>query len=300
MKIPTNTYSPYIVHGLMLLMVTLVASSFPIGEMITSGLPPEVMMFIRFLTAALLFSPYVFIKNGWHFPDKNKLFQYSLLSVPLVVFFWCMFEGLRYTSALNTGAIYTIVPAITAFYVLFINREKTSKRRSLGLVVGTLGAIWIVFRGDIHALIQLKFNYGDSLFLFGCLFLGVYNPLIKKFYSDEPMEVMTFWVISIGSVWLLLLSMPSFSDVAWENVSYSVYAGILYLALFTTLITFFLLQFGTLWIGATNVAAYSFLTPILVVILNFLLGVGHFEWLLLPGILLVLLAMFLVQREEVR
>ncbi len=298
MKTSTKSYSMIYIHGLMLLMVALVASSFPVGALITSELPPEIMMLVRFLLAALLFSPYVFFKNGWHLPTREKLAVYAVLSVPLVVFFWCMFEGLRYTTALNTGAIYTLVPTITAFYVFLLNRERPGKWRFLGLLIGTSGALWIVFRGDLSAFVQMKLNHGDSLFLLGCLFLGAYNPLIKKFYTGEAMEVMTFWVISFGSVWLLLLSIPTLSTVAWRDVQSSVYLGILYLALFTTLATFFLLQIGTLMLGATRVAAYSFLTPAFVVIINLISGVDMFQWQLLPGILLVLLAMFLVQMQD--
>ncbi|WP_428035289.1 DMT family transporter [Amphritea sp.] len=290
-------YSRALIHLLMLLMVALVASSFPVGALITEGLPPEVMMLIRFVLAALLFAPYVFIKNGWHLPEACRLLGYAILSIPLVVFFWCMFEALRYTSALNTGAIYTTVPAITAFYVFFINRETTGKRRASGLLLGTLGALWIVFRGDLNSLLQLDINRGDLLFLLGCLFMGTYNPLIKKFYAGEPMEVMTFWVISFGAIWLLLLSMPNLGQIAWTEVDINVYLGVLYLAVFTTLVSFFLLQLGTITLGATQVAAYGFLTPIFVVILNLLFGSAVFQWQLLPGIVLVLIAMLLVQRD---
>lgn len=294
--IPSNT----LVHTLMLLMVVLVASSFPIGKMITSDLPPELLVFIRFLLAALCFAPYVFIKNGFHLPGQKQLLVYTLLSIPLVVFFWCMFEGLRYTSALNTSAIYTTVPAITALYVLLINQEKTGKRRALGLLLGSLGALWIIFHGDLEGLLELKLNYGDALFMIGCLFMGAYNPLIKKLYSGEPMEVMTFWVICIGSVWLLVLALPALETQVWADVSIEVYAGIAYLSIFTTLITFFLLQFGTLKLGPTQVASYGFLTPIFVVILNFFIGTGGFQWQLLPGFFLVLIAMTLVHKSDTK
>lgn len=292
----STTQSNTLVHTLMLLMVALVASSFPVGKTIATGLPPELLVFIRFLLAALCFAPYVFIKNGWHLPTNRKLLVYTLLSIPLVAFFWCMFEALRYTSALNTSTIYTTVPAITALYVLFINREKTSKRRALGLLLGTLGALWIIFRGDIQELLQMKLNYGDALFLIGCLFMGAYNPLIKKFYSGEPMEVMTFWVIAIGSIWLLMLALPALKTQVWSQVSMDVYIGTAYLAIFTTLITFFLLQFGTLRLGPTQVASYGFLTPVFVVILNFVSGIDGFQWQLFPGVLLILTAMVLVQK----
>lgn len=293
----THTPSKPLVHTMMLLMVALIASSFPVGKMITTGLPPELLVFIRFLLAALCFAPYVFIRNGWHLPNQKKLLAYTVLSIPLVVFFWCMFEGLRYTSALNTSTIYTTVPAITALYVLLINREKTSKRRALGLLLGTLGALWIIFQGDIQGLLQMKLNYGDALFMIGCLFMGTYNPLIKKFYSGEPMEVMTFWVIGIGSVWLLILALPALKTQVWSGVSIDVYIGTAYLAIFTTLVTFFLLQFGTLRLGPTQVASYSFLTPVFVVILNFVIGIDGFQWQLIPGVFLIVIAMILVQKS---
>ena len=167
-------------HWLMILSVILAASSFPVGAAITNDLPPSVMMFIRFLLAAMLFAPYVFLKHGFLLPSCKSLFNYMVLSIPLAVFFWCMFESLRFTSVLNTGALYTLVPAITAIYSFFINREVTNRTRSLGLLIGTIGALWIVFRGDYVALLELKFNHGDLVFIVGCLFLGFYNPLVKN------------------------------------------------------------------------------------------------------------------------
>lgn len=284
-------------HGLMLLTIILVASSFPVGSAITNALPPEVMMFIRFLLAAILFAPYVFIKNGLTFPSFKKMIHYTILSVPLVAFFWCMFESLRYTSVFNTGALYTLVPAITAVYALFINQEVTYKLRSFGLFIGTLGALWIVFRGSYSAFIGLELNYGDLIFIVGCLFLGLYNPLVKKLYNGEPMEIMTFWVLLSGAGWLLIASGNSISSIHWYGIESRVYGGILYLSLFSTLITFFLLQLCIVRIGATKVAAYGFLTPIFVMIISISIGMDKFEIITLPGILLVILAMFIIQQE---
>ena len=284
-------------HGLMLLTIILAASSFPVGAAITNELPPAVMMFVRFLLAAILFAPYVFIKNGLVFPSSKKIIHYTILSIPLVVFFWSMFESLRYTSVTNTGALYTLVPAITAVYALFINREITNKFRSLGLFLGTLGALWIVFRGDYGALIGLKLNYGDFIFILGCLFLGLYNPLVKKFYSGEPMEIMTFWVLFLGSGLLLIISAESILSIEWHNIERNVYGGILYLSLFSTLITFFLLQLCIVKIGATKVAAYGFLTPIFVILISISVGMDEFELITLPGMLLIIIAMFIIQKK---
>lgn len=285
-------------QGLMLLTIILAASSFPVGAAITNKLSPEIMMFLRFFLAAFLFLPYVLIKNGFSIPPTKKLLYYLILSIPLAVFFWCMFESLRFTSVLNTGALYTIVPAITAICAFLINRELTGKRRSIGLIIGTVGALWIVFRGDFDAFITLKLNYGDYIFLLGCLFLGLYNPLVKRFYSGEPMEIMTFWVLFFGSMLLLIVSGATILEINWSSIGYDVYGGIFYLSLFSTLITFFLLHYCTVRIGATKVAAYGFLTPVFVIIISVLVGIDEFEIIIIPGLVLIIGAMILIQRDK--
>jgi len=283
----------------MLLAIILAASSFPVGAAITKELPPEILMFLRFLLASALFAPFVFIKHGIKLPSRRALLNYNILSIPLVVFFWCMFESLRYTSILNTGALYTIVPAITAVFALLINREMTGKIRSFGLLLGTMGALWIVFRGNLDSFLGLEINYGDFIFLVGCLFLGLYNPLVKRTYEGEPMEVVTFWVLLSGSVWLLVVSLKGITHVHWLNVEQNVYLSILYLSLFSTLITFFVINFSTVRIGATKVAAYGLLTPVFVIIMSILFGMEPFETVTIPGLLLILGAMFLIQRDGI-
>jgi len=59
-----------------------------------------------------------------------------------------MFEGLRYTSVINIGALITLVPVGTAVWAFIDNRDTPTTLRSLGLVLGTLGALLVVFRGD--------------------------------------------------------------------------------------------------------------------------------------------------------
>jgi len=155
-----------------------------------------------------------------------------------------------------------------------------------------------VFRGDINGLLNLEFNTGDLIFLVGCLFMGAYSPLVKKIYAGEPMEVMTFWVIFMATLLLFILSLDNFDQVQWLAVESRVYLGLAFLAIFTTLFSFFVLQMATVKIGATKVAAYGFLTPIMVIALSAVLGDGVVGWNIAPGVMLVLLAMLLINGEK--
>jgi drug/metabolite transporter (DMT)-like permease len=285
------------IHGLMLLAIILAASSFPVGAIITNELPPAVLMFIRFLIAALLFLPLVLHKHGIKVPGPKLLLRYAVLSAPLAAFFWCMFESLRYTSVVNTGALYTLVPAFTAISAYFINKEITNNFRILGLLVGTAGALWIVFRGNIDLLLSVHLNYGDVIFILGCISLSLYNPMIRRLHTDEPMVVLTFWILMTGSIWLLLLSIGKIPQIDWKHIDDSVYLWTIYLAVFSTLITFFIINFSTVKIGATKVAAYGFLTPLFVILISLIVGLEKFDVILLPGILLIFGSMIFIQFE---
>jgi len=287
-------------HALMLVAIVLASTSFPIGAFLADKLDPVILMFLRFILAAFMFLPLMAYKHGVAMPSKKSLIGYSLLGIPLAIFFWAMFEALRYTTQLNTSAIYTAVPAITAVFAFFINSEVTERKRALALSICTVGALWIVFRGEWNLFVGAELNYGDLIFLFGCVVLGLYNPMVKRFHSGEPTIVMTFWVLLSGSLWLLIASVGEMSKVNWSGVGVDVYISVLYLSFFTTLVTFFLINYCTMKIGATKVASYGFLTPFFVIIFSVSLGMESFEPQVVPGLVLVLVGMVVIQVGELK
>ena len=284
------------VHALMVLAAILVSTSFVVGKGIADGLDPAVLTLVRFLLAAVLFAPYIHRSHTLALPPWPRLQGYAAISFVLVAFFWCMFASLRYTSALNTSALFTLVPGISGVYGAILLRERLGLSRLLALLFGMVGALWIIFRGEWNLLLALAFNRGDLIFLAGCFAMAFYTPLVKLFYRQEPMAVMTFWVLVTGVGWLILLSAPKLIAIPWRHVAPAVWAGIAYLAVFSTLITFFLTHFATPRIGSTRVMAYSYFYPALVLVLDWLLGQDLPPLMTLPGVIIVLLATVVLQR----
>ena len=285
------------VHLLMLLCAILVSGSFPVGEAISRDLDPAVLTCIRFALASILFAPLIWYRYGLGV-SSAALVRYSLISATLVIFFWCMFYSLRYTTALNTSAIFTLVPSFAGIYAMILNRERLGRPRLIALVLGVVGALWIIFRGDVDLLLSLAWNQGDLIFFVGCLFMGLYTPLVRLLHRGEPMLQMAFWIMVTGTFWLLLLAGPKLVSVAWVDTPNRVWAGIAYLAIFSTIITFFLTQYAILFLGPTRVMAYSYLYPGLVLIIDLLCGGPWPGTILLPGIVIVLAAMIVVQQME--
>ncbi|MEW6428311.1 MAG: DMT family transporter [Thermodesulfobacteriota bacterium] len=284
-------------HLLMLLAAALVSTSFTVAAWSAHRMDPLLLTLCRFLLATLCFAP-IACRHGLVLPAARQLAGYAAISFCLTGFFWLMFFSLRYTSALNTSAIYTLVPGLSGIYGLFLLREKLGGHRLLALLFGMVGALWIIFRGDFARLLALDLNRGDILFFCGCLLMALYTPLVKLLHRKEPMSVMTFWIMATGCGWLLLFAVPRVPSTPWSTIPPSVWAAIAYLAVFTTIVTFYLSQHATLIIGPTRVMAYSYFYPAMVPLIEWALGHGLPPEATYPGIAIVLAATVVLQRPE--
>ncbi|MFC1844092.1 DMT family transporter [Thermodesulfobacteriota bacterium] len=281
----------------MLLASIIVSSSFTVGEAITHGLKPSALLLVRYIVAVVCLAPIVAVNHGFSLPSARRIGGYSLISASTVGFFWCMFESLRYTDALNTSVIFTLVPGISGVYSAVFLKERLGRGRLWALFFGMIGALWVIFRGDPERLLALDVNNGDILFLAGCFMMAAYTPLVKRMHRQESMVIMTFWVLVTGSVWLLLLASSGLGAVDWQGVEMQVWIGIVYLAVFSTIITFYLTHISTLYLGPTRVMAYSYFYPAFVLIINWGLGKGLPPVIILPGVVVVTLATVVLQRE---
>ena len=285
-------------HLLMIVATGLVATSFPVGAAITGGMDSLVLTLLRFVLAAILFAPFVIWRYGFIMPTFRDLVRYAILSACLVGFFWGMFAALRLTSVLNTATIFSLTPAITAGVATVLLKEKLNSASKIALGTGIVGAVWVIFRGDPYALLSFDIGMGDGIFFMGTIALGFYGPLVKYLHRGEPMAQITFWTLVFGAVWLLFLSAPRLSEVVWSAVPITVYGGIAYLSVFTTMFTFFVFQWSATVIGPTKVMSYTYLNPVLAVAIGVALGQEVPPLTIYPGLFLTLIATLVLQRSR--
>jgi drug/metabolite transporter (DMT)-like permease len=124
--------------------------------------------------------------------------------------------------------------------------------------------------------------------------MALYTPLVRLMQRGEPLEVMTFWVLVSGCLWMLPATLYKLGSVSLAGTGSDVWLWIAYLALFSTVVSFYITQYATKMIGPTRTISYSYLYPLLVMVLNFLLGHGWPPLRVMPGIVLSLAAMLLL------
>lgn len=295
---PGRQPHPLLLHGAMLCSAFLVSTSFSVAKTITPHLDPLLLTCCRFILATALFLAMARLQGKIVIPKPRDFFRYSLISVTLVGFFWLMFIALRSTSPLNTAVIFTIVPGISGIYSRLFLGERLGRQRLVALLLAMLGALWVLCEGELQRLLALQLSRGDWIFFIGCLFMAAYTPLVKLLHRGEPMLLMTQWILITGTCWLLILCVPQLHLLTQlQNLPAVVIYGIIYLAIFTTIITFYLTQWATLFLGPTRVAAYSFTYPALILLLEWGLHGTLPGWPTIGGIVLFFLpAMYVLQR----
>ncbi len=280
----------------MALYALLIATSFPVGAAITHSLDPVVITWGRYLVASVLFLGLVLKRERLTWPGWAGLGRYMLIGATLAFFFVAMFEALRWTNTVNTGALFVTMPLISGFFAYVLMRQTAPARQFLYMGVAALGAAWIVFDGSLDNMLALKLGKGEWIFLAGCVSFGLYAPLIKFFHRGESVLTTTFWTLVMGLVLLTAIGGGRLAAVDWPGVPLTAFGGVLYLALFTTAVTFTIASFASIVLPAAKVMSYTYLTPAFVVVLDVLLGGGWPSLSLLAGLVATTAAMVLLQR----
>jgi drug/metabolite transporter (DMT)-like permease len=98
-------------------------------------------------------------------------------------------NGLRFTSATNTGWILTLIPPVTGLLGWFFLKERVRGRQILGLAIATVGVVFFVSKGHPERL-SLGKNLGDVLAFASVITWSIYTIMTKaRLGRYDPLSV---------------------------------------------------------------------------------------------------------------
>jgi drug/metabolite transporter (DMT)-like permease len=277
-----------VAHLAMLVFAVLIAGSFTFGAMAVPYLPPFPLNAVRFGLAALVMGAFTFGLARQPFRWPKAPWRFGINGAFMAIYFVTMFIALEITRPVATSAVYTLVPLMTAVTAFFLVRQRSGAAAILSLVVAGLGAIWVIFRGDLQALLAFDVGQGELIYFVGCVAYAFYTPLLRRFSRGESPLTLSFWTLTATAVWITAAGLPDIVAVNWLAVPPIAWWVILYLAVGPTAICFFLVQFASLHLPAAKVIAYGYLVPAFVIVLEAAIGHG------LPSLSIVLGALVTV------
>ena len=282
-------------HLIIILATFLVGGSFVISQKLSGIIDPISITLLRFVIASLVLVPIIFLNQNYRkklIPTFNRA---MIISFFYSLFFIGLFKALEYTTALNTGTIFTLVPFITAVFSIFIFNQKISLISYLVYFIGIIGTSMVVFRGNLELFISLSLNNGDIIFLLAIFSMALYSICMKYFHKeDDELIVLVFMTLFGGVIWMSLSLIIFDIPLNWTKIGTEEFLYIIYLSILATLVTSYLYQRGTIFLGPKKVMAYIYLNPTAIVIISFLSGLEKINLFMLLGILISALATFIL------
>ncbi len=285
-------------HLAMLVFAFLISSSFTVGQAITAALDPIALTFMRFVFAGLIFLV-ILLASGRSLsrPSLPDLARYGWLALLLILYFVLMFEALRWTDALSTGVIFTLAPPMTVLMSWLVLGQRFSARECAALGIAAIAAVWVMFDGSLEKLTSFSLGKGEIIFLIGAACYAAYSPSVRKLHRSQNLVDLTLWTLIAGLVLLAVYGWQIILDVNWPELPGYVYLGIVHLAVFTTAMSFYLIQYASLHLPSGKVMAYTYLIPAFIVLQNIVLGAPWPSVSVLAGVLVIASAMIILQRS---
>lgn len=275
-------------HWGMLIWAMLIASSFFAAAQVSQTIDPILLTGLRLLFSALMFLPLLLLKNTSPISIRGLL-AHAVLGLLLATYFGSLFEALRYTSAVNTATLYTLVPLMTLLFEVFLLPNPSLKTRLLPMSTAAIGAVLLTLKGSAPG--QLPALYPVLVFGAGCLAMALYSPLSQRFkvraLKGRDPVTMTFWNMLFGALFLLVFCLFSGGWRSALQLSTLDIGWLMYLAVFGTLATFWLLHRAIGVIAPSTVVSYVYLSTLFVTVL-------HWFWLRQQPLMIEILGAALV------
>lgn len=284
-------------HLAMLLFSVLVAGSFSLGVLAANDIAPMALNAVRFWIAAAIIGAIVVARGGVLRAALAAPWRYLVLATVFTIYFVLMFEGLKTAPSVSAAAVFTLTPLLTAAVGWLLLRQGVTPRIAFALTIGALGALWVIFRADLQAMLRFDVGRGELIYFVGCISYSFYTPLVRKLNRGESALVFTFGTLVTGAALLTVLGWSHIISTPWLTLPSVVWVTIFYTAVFASAATFTLLQFAALRLPSSKVMAYTFLTPAWVIVWNVGLGAALPPLAVGFGVAMTIIALVLLLRD---
>ena len=285
-------------HIAMLVFSVSIGGSFSLGSLAANEIHPITLTTLRFIGSAAIMGGAAAAAGLLKWEHASAPWRYVLTGALMGSYFVLMFEGLKTASAVSTSAVFTLTPIMSGVFGWIILRQVTTRRMALALSVGAAGALWVIFRADLTALLTFSVGRGEMIFFVGCIAHALYIPLVRLLNRGESPIVFVFGMCTAGSLVLAVVGWNAIVSTAWSELPPIVWITLAYLTVIATSLSFLAVNYASLRLPSAKVMAYTYLTPTWVILWEGALGHGFPRLAILAGILATIGALLLLLRNE--
>ncbi|MBY0502372.1 MAG: DMT family transporter [Bryobacteraceae bacterium] len=275
------------------LMTFIWALNYIVAKSVARHVPVLPLAALRTVIAGLCVFP-VFLLKGegrWRRQDLPAMLILGLCGVAMNQIFFVM--GMGQTSVAHAAIIAAVAPIQVLLLAALRGQEKLNAMKLSGLAVAFSGV----------GLLQLSKGGGSGATTTGDLFIYASTLLFAGFSvfgKDYTQRLGTFTMTGFAYMLSGLAMLPvvwlTGRHVAWASLAWPVWAGIFYMAAFSSVLAYLIFYYALAWVPASRIAAFSYTQPILASLLGWVLLGESLTLVVIGSAALVLAGVLLVER----
>ena len=231
--------------------------------------------------------------------DFPKIFAASVLGFFLTQITFLV--AIPQITPMDCSIVASLSPIYTMFIAAFAIKEPLSAKKIGGVVLSLCGILYLILNSvtSTSTVVQttpigIVLIVANSLCF--SLYLGVFKPLISKY------SVITFmkWIFLFSTLMSLPFSMKELIAVDFAALPSSYIAELGFLIICATFVTYFLIPIGKKRLRATLVSMYSYVQPLVAIVVSICVGMDTLSWQKIVAAVTVFSGVIVVSRSQHR
>ncbi|MCK5154152.1 MAG: EamA family transporter [Spirochaetales bacterium] len=286
----------------MILVMIIWATFYPIIKYVVVDMDPLVLSFYRYFLGFIPLTPFFIseLRKQSQKPKPCEIVSISLLGfIGITLFSVGLFYGIKLSTAINGALLTNTQPIFTAILGPVLIAEALSKKKILGVAVGITGMILVVTNGNFTTFETGGTAVIGNLLLIGAsLVLSFYSMLIRK-YIKRYGSIIPTWISMVSGTFFILiinifrdqspsqlLALPTMSIVL-----------VLYLGIIGTSLTYLIFNKALIHMPVTTATSYKLLIPVFGLFFAVIFLGEQPGTVTLIGIFVVVSSVYIIQKE---
>ena len=209
--------------------------------------------------------------------DYGKIMMASLLGFFLTQMTFLI--AIPDITPMDCSIVSSLSPIYTMFIAAFALKEPITLRKVGGVAISFLGVIYLILNTVTGQGSTVETSWVGILLMIAnslcfSLYLGLFKPVITKY------SVITFmkWIFLFAAAFSLPLAAKELITFDYSLLSGTYLSELAFLIVCSTFITYFLIPLGQKRIRPTLVSMYSYVQPIIAIVISIWVGMDTLSW----------------------
>lgn len=285
------------VYILLVLCVLFWSGNFILGRFVSSNIEPVELAFFRWSFVLIFLLPIFFIvkiKKLIRLFKKNFILISFLALIGITCFNTFLYIALQTTTATNALLINSIIPILILVFSFFILKTRITLIQTLGILLSTLGVVYLVLKGNISSLSELEFTKGDLWVILSSITWATYSTVVKL--KPKELNHIEFFITIVVVGFIFLLPWYLYQGYTIEReiiILKENWYFFVYVSLFASILSFYFWHTGIDEIGADKTGQFTHLMPIFGATLAFIFLGEKLELFHIVGAIFIALGIYL-------